>query len=353
MKPTDAPDLQETGNTSEQKKSEQSQQHLKEAKQFAKVEVNSDVSTEKTKTEKKENRQKASEMLKIMHQWCLIPVKKKSYGQDVSHMLYPLQDLHKVVFLPASQDPSNARLWTILEKLPLPFLSYCGPSKIASELVASTCHPRALLHALVSCTDHLSESREYGRVILNYFSNNLDVLEESSADKTKLKNELRHLPVYPAFDEKLVSVKESVPVVCLKSSVPQTGLSQWTQEKKDPLVLLCADSVPPKLMAYLGFDEVYDAKFYAQYLLPSIDGLPRPAIFKHMDFIRERFLMGVYTWKMMDKDRRQLCYQLKVTAFIEVNGTLHKAQDFYSPRDAVFKAMCPERFPPKPYDSLK
>ncbi|XP_076434839.1 sacsin-like [Babylonia areolata] len=353
LKPKKTANSTNTGNDA--KANEQST----EKKQHIKVEDTLDHMNKKRETDEKEIRQKAQEVLQAMHKWCLIPVKKMKKKESEEQqsqgiqMLYPLLDLHKVVHLSQSPDSSNRSLWEILKGLPLPFLDQLSPSNIACKLVASISHPRALLRALASCADSLSESHVHGCAILAYFSNNLEVLKESSASETELVNELRSLPVFPAINEKLVPVKQSVPVICLNSSVPPEGLSQWSQQRKFPLILLSADFVPSRLTKYLGFETVTDANFYAQYLLPSIHNLHRPAIASHMDFLRENFFRGCYTTDIMGDEQKQLLHQLKDTAFIEVDGVLHKANSFYSPDEPVFKVMCPEKFPPEPYNSMK
>ena len=300
------------------------------------------------KSDEKKLRSESEEMLHCLKEWCLIPARKK-HGDQEQQILYPIRDLHKVVYLSATSSQSNSQLWTILKKLPLPLLDQLPSSNIATKLVASIRHPVALLHALTSCADHLSASHDNGRTILEYFNNNLAILKESCSSETNLPGELRSLPVFPAIDGSLVATK-AAEVLCLQSDIPSEGLQQWSQRRNQPLMLLRAAFVPESLLEYLGFDSLTNDRFYSQYLLPTIDFLPQHSIAGHMDFIREKFFRSVYSFDDMTEEQKQLSLQLQITAFIVKDGTLHRAQEFYTPHDVVFKVMCTsESFPPEPY----
>ena len=307
------------------------------------------------KSDMKEFRKKAEEMLQCLNEWCLIPAKKNK-GTLETLMLYPVKNLHRVVYLSFSRDQSNSSLWEILQKLPLPFMDrlQLHAGCILKDLVASIGYPRALLHALASCADHLTASHNDGLIILTYFSNTLAILKDSSSDEAELKREIGSLPVFPAVDGNLVSTTASIPMICLHSDVPAEGLVEWSNGRSHQVKLLRVEFVPTDLLRYLGFEALTNADFYMRYLLPSIDVLPRHTIVTHMEFLRDKFFKSVYRMQDMDEEWKKLCLQLKSTAFIEVNGTLHRAQDFYSPHNQVFKVMCqPESFPPEHLCALK
>ena len=299
----------------------------------------------------KEFRLEAGEMLQSLNKWCLIPVKKKEADREKS-MLYPIKDMHRVIYLSVSPDQSNGLLWNILKGFPLPFLDSLQLPVlcIANDLVASISHPRALLHALACSADRLVASHQVGLSILTYFNQNLVVLEDSSADKAELILELRRLPVFPVIDGSLVSLTETVPILCLQQNVLKEGLVQWSQNTSRPARLLRANYVPEALLNYLGFEALDTAEFYSQYLLPTLEALPREAILSHMEFLKDNFRWDTCDNLDLDEERKQLRQQLKSTAFIDVHGTLHRAQEFFSPHQRVFRAMCsPQQFPPEPF----
>ena len=321
----------------------------------AKQEDTSERLKTKEKPDIKEFRKEAEESLQSLNEWCLIPVKKKEGSQEKS-ILYPIKYLHRVVYLSCKRDQSNGQLWDILQTLPLPFLDSVElPGLcIANDLVASISHPRALLHALACCDERLTASHKDGFTILTYFSNNLAILEDSSGDKAELRRELRSLPVFPSIDGSLVSTTASIPMICLQSTVPAEGLEQWSHGRRHQVKLLRGDFVPLDLLKYLGFEALTDAAFYTQFLLPSIDALPRLAIVTHMEFLRDNFFKTVYRMEDQSEEWKKLCSQLKSTAFIEVSGTLRRAEDFYSPHNPVFKVMCTdESFPPQHFCAMK
>ncbi|XP_076453314.1 sacsin-like [Babylonia areolata] len=295
-----------------------------------------------------ELRERAREILLCLSEWCLVPVRKREWRQD-KMMLYPLKDLQKIVYLPCSQDPHYPILQKVLEKLPLPFLNTLHLSalnRIPDNLVASISHPRALLHALASCANELSASRKDGREILDYFSKTLNTLQTQCADTRQLKKELRSLPVFPAVGENLVSLPENAEVLCLNHSVPEDGLRQWSGNSSSPLRLLRAEYVPHVLQKFLDFSLLTSEDFYSRYLLPTFDFLPQEAILHHMTFLRNTF-----NWNK-DSEDSNLIQQLRKTAFISAHGVLYRAENFFSPHNSVFQAMCSaHQFPPEPYNT--
>ncbi|KAL8620142.1 hypothetical protein ACOMHN_056658 [Nucella lapillus] len=294
-------------------------------------------------------RQKAEETLRdCLGEWCLIPVDKTEGGQ-AQEMVYPVKDLCTVVYLSSRPDQTNTSLWHVLKKIPLPFLNSLHLPVLTplSSLVASLSHPRALLHALASCATVFAASYKEGLEMFEYFSKTLGVLK-SSDDVVQLKKELRSLPVFPAMGESLVSLPASAQVLCVNASVPEDGLPQWSCNQPTRLHILQASYVPRVLEEFLGFTHVKDSHFYSShYLLPSLQVLPQEAILRHMTFLRDNIDMNI------PEDPQELLKQLTRTAFISVHGTLHRADEFFSPHNHVFTAMPHmHQFPPEPYDQL-
>ncbi|KAK7087749.1 sacsin-like [Littorina saxatilis] len=300
---------------------------------------------EEKKSERRELREIAESMLESLREWCVLPVTKKN-GTHEKRFLYPLKDMHRVVHLSYAQDETNSRLWVILGNLPLPMLdkaSLLGLS-IANDLVASICHPRALLHALVTCVQ-LSASHEDGCTILDYFGKNLKTLMEMCTDEAELKQELRSLPLFPSVGGNLVSIPGNVSVLCLNPSVPEEGLMQWSSGRDRSVFLLRREHLPKDLVGYLGLTALKTLDFYSQYLLPTLAALPRQSILTHMKFLKDSVER-----ELSDENVKYLVMQLRSTAFVEVQGTLYRAQDFFNPHFFVFGVMCTrDQFPPAPY----
>ena len=304
-----------------------------------------------------EDIQRSERGLQSLQEWNLIPVTKRDRMREVL-LLYPVKFMNRVLYLTRTPNHSNSRLWSILKTLPLPRLetSLLPTPCVLQELVAAISHPRALLYALASCPGTMTASQTDARTILDYFNNNLSSLENSYESKAELVNELKSLSLYPAVDGSLVSIDTVAVTLCLTSAVPQEGLARWSCSGRMQ-VLLRKALLPPDLLEYLDLQSPTDAEFYSRYLLPTLEALPRQAIVIHMKFLRNTFFANTFfrphpsvRISPYEKERKKLCEQLRSTAFIEVEGNLHLAHEFYTPREPVFRLMCSEAFPPAPYN---
>ena len=305
--------------------------------------------------------------------WNLVPAKRRHCSQK---QLYPVRQIRSVVHVPTEVDHSNPRLQDILRDLPLVFLDTESlPSRsIVASLVASISHPRALLHALASSLDTSTQiTPADADVILSYFNDNLSALTalcSDEAEKSQLQCDLKKLPLFRAVDgSTLLSLPAATATFCLEVTVPDGGLLQWSRARLEPVVLLHKQKNPEKLREYLEISVLSTEQFYYELLLPTLDALPRGAILQHMQVVRAHLkqldssasrpyrmaelhdAQALQEREVIEKKIAKISSLLKATAFIEVDGfpLLKKASAFYSPEVAVFRAMCPERFPPQPY----
>ncbi|KAK7495445.1 hypothetical protein BaRGS_00013384 [Batillaria attramentaria] len=291
------------------------------------------------------NRQMIEEEIQCLSDWSLIPVKMKVQGVD-KLLLYPVKDMHCVVYLPKKRDEFHPQLWEILRQLPcvpLLELSELPTASAATKIVASMSHPVALLHALTSCGEGLTTSPPHARAVLSYFASCLPMLEELYPNQEELRRKLKKLPFFAAVDGNIRSIPPQAHTLCLRHEFPHEGLAEWCSARSEPLVLLPFSGIPDSLSEFLGFQTPSPTEFYCKFLLPGIASLPKHAILPHIVFLN----MQLHSLKSQEKGT--LCKQLKATAFLPVDGQLYRAQSFFSPQQEVFRCMCPDFFPPPPY----
>ena len=294
-----------------------------------------------------EVRRAAEAKLQDLMGWSLLPV-KQSTGNVVTLLLYPVRDRHRVVFLNEKPDQSNHTLWMTLKTLRFPYLNknFLPAPSVTTTIVASIGHPVALLKALFACASSLKPQVDQAKTILSYLNGNLSGIIQSFGDKAELQKMLRRLPLYPEIDGKLTEVFSNMDVLCL-SDIPSTGLVQWATNRQQKLVLLKKYGLPESLCTFLDFRNPRSPQFYHEYLLPTMEDLPRSAILDHMSAIK-RGLEDTSKWPQYDKDR--VVERLRVTEFIEVDEELCTADAFYSPHHPVFRVMClPCDTPPSPF----
>jgi sacsin len=287
-------------------------------------------------------RRATKELLTDLREWSLLPVTRS--GHETQLQLFPVKDMHKVLYVSKSPDQSNSEVWNALKSVQLPVLNttLLPDETFLIHTVASIGHPVALLKALYTCADSLKPSVEVGLSVLRYFSNNVTGLSDEYGDVSKM---LRSLPFYPQLDGTLTSVPERRTTLCLDSSVPRAGLVQWALNTR--FTLLLKGKVPEQLSDFLGFSAPTAPEFYSRFLLTNFFNLPRSNIVIHMDIIRR----CLTTWNPQDQNMVRV--QLQETCFIEKEGVLLPANAFYSPHEPVFVAMClPGEFPHQPYCNL-
>ena len=295
------------------------------------------------KTAEEEGLRQTEDKLHGLMEWSLLPVKLCTANEETLQ-LYPIKDMHKIVFLTEEPDRANEQLWCALKELYLPFLNteHLPASSVAKSIVASIGRPLALLKALYASARSLEPRVDQARPILFYFNSNLPGLGQGSEEKEMLLQMLKRLPLYPRIDGKLTDVATDATALCLDRDVPNEGLVEWASEGRCKVVLLKKDLLPVELCMFLEFATPTTPQFYYQYLLPTLGYLHRNAILSHMLAIKR----GLTDWDKNDKDR--IIQQLVVTEFLVLNNELRTANAFYSPHVPVFRVMG-MTLPPSPY----
>ncbi|PVD20278.1 hypothetical protein C0Q70_20775 [Pomacea canaliculata] len=300
-----------------------------------------------------EFRKKADAALESLAPWTLIPVVRKTNGATTQTMLYPVKDSHLVVHVSSSHNQSHPKMCHMLSKLPLPLLDMeClrdNNQQILVDVVASVSHPYALMHALTSPLGTMPVNIDDACEVLRYFSDRLHVLQEYCADKGSICTKLKKLPFFITVNGEVVPLAQDgveFTVLSLSEDVPSAGLGEWSRVQRK--VLLKRSCVPNEIAQFLCLLQPSSTEFYAKFFLPAVDALPRSDILEHMTYIRNRLDY------INESEKDQLVGQLKVTAFLEKDGRLYRASEFFSPHEPVFRELCDRSsLPPEPYDGYE
>ncbi|XP_041369756.1 sacsin-like [Gigantopelta aegis] len=295
----------------------------------------------------------------LLQDWSLLPVTwscdstESTAGSNLvtKKYLFPIKDAMKVLHCVTVTTPT---LNTALDSIVVPKLDCSvfgqsdGASHLAISLVASPLNPKELLDLLVLYQYKEEFCRRFGPTFLKYFSDSVKTFEAGfKADHCRLR--IRKLRFFETLNHSCTSLAKCQEVVLIekKSSVPENGTDAWSSESN--VTLLKEKDGMSKLYSFLVMKLVGSFELYSSYFLPYFDLFPREAKLEHLKYLKFPLLAKRLKF---DDDQKVLIEKLKNVKFIETeDGTLHRANRFYSKKEVVFRVMCDKSdFPPHQFD---
>ena len=310
------------------------------------------------------------EELEPLLSWSILPGKTQSTALQVSSILDFTIPQTARVLVPLKLGTSilDCTYWEmnlmhkplvrVLRKLNPPELdtsvfgdrSYSKLASLARNFIASLEIPESLLYALnhwmtiqPNClTDKLSP--DDCRTLLKYFSDNVDTLKSTNAEREVL----RRLPFYLATHGNLISL-DSKTIRLLPSGIPRDGISML-QREVNVLFLECVEGLS-NLYGFLKFDAVSRVNVYCEFIFPHFKLFSKEAREIHLKYVEDFVLASHYT---TDDDKMKIIDCLKLSKVVTLeDGSLKRANCFYDPLNELFQIMLPEdKFPPYPFRSL-
>ncbi|XP_067666364.1 sacsin-like isoform X2 [Haliotis asinina] len=287
--------------------------------------------------------------LEPLSTWCLLPARRNTFNLFLSS----IKDSSKVIDLDSVTENTCAGA---LKKVNILHFSetmlnnetFFNVVQLVPKLVANWKKPDAVLFALsaVDPSECQSVSETEAVSFLYYFSNNLKRLKQSQ-DFPNSEVRLKTLPFFPTVTGQLVPAVGNVYAVKSSDMLPKDGLDHWSE--LTGTTLLKYNELLDILMKYLGVSALTLTEVYYRLLIPSFHHFPSSTKPIHLEFIKESLLRKSENY---NSEQWQLIKQLKMLKFIETSdGTLHRAEEFYSRKEVVFATMCPDSaFPPAPYN---
>ncbi|XP_020614744.1 sacsin-like [Orbicella faveolata] len=274
------------------------------------------------------------------------------------HFLVPLILAESVLDF-TGPDANSRPLVEALKMLDLAEVNYAVLSldsfHLASKLVASLKTPATLVKSLEQKMKIYPQALEgklkngQCRTILEYFSNNVENLQESD------KKVLRRLPFYQATHGGLISVN-STKVCALPIGIPRKEMEELSLQLH--VVFLEGWHSLSPLFKFLGFECLSAVAVYCNFILKNFDIFSSEGRLAHLKYIRDSILTSTSTSTLTstgESDKERLLTCLKNTAIVtSEDGTLQKASSYYYPHNDVFKIMLSEdKFPPEPFNKYE
>ena len=285
-----------------------------------------------------------------LQKWCLIPTVK----DNADNVLVKIEKAFSVV--DCESFSCFPALEAILRQLGLPRLNrQCLPMAnitLLAKCLASPHNPLTLLTCLYYYRETMKTTNlEYNdsSAILNYFSDNLvQMQKDDRAQEWWIRDRLRSLPVFLTQAETHVSVGNTdMQVLVLPKGLPTDGIEQWAFEARR--ILLQEDHSQAKLYRFLEFSFMYTIDVYLHHILQTWNGLPLPAVKRHLEYIKD-FLLCKPSGQDYNAKQTQLISLLRTLPVIPQNNDRTTASCFYSPFEKIFCTFCSaEDFPPQDF----
>jgi len=216
-----------------------------------------------------------------------------------------------------------------------------GSSAFTRLLVSSLEQPvavlKALQYALVDKSHRgtakgpagqVAPSAEECRVMLKYFSDVVELWQDSETSRRTL----RSLPLHLAVHSSLVSLGVRSAAL-LADDIPAAGMEHWQRSSSLVLLRPCLSLAP--LYAVLDAPCLSTTEVYIRHIFPNFQYLTADAALAHMTFIRDCKLP-----QLRGEDRASFVAALSELAFLPLDdGRFHRASEFFDPDHPVFRVM--------------
>ncbi|KAK6180312.1 hypothetical protein SNE40_012494 [Patella caerulea] len=273
--------------------------------------------------------------LEVISSFSLLPVK---IGQ--TQFLYPLSLADHVM------DMTNVsfsfiynQVFEVLGELQIPKLLHI--SLFIHELVVKIENPSAFLQLLIENIDRLlSINIKQSEALWKYFSRKLEDMNNVTS--------VKRLPIFPTHVGKMVSLCEGRKTyACLSDSgdsVPKVGLQHWSSVSN--VEILEYNYHLENIFETIGIQVNKPVDLYISYILEHFRGFTSGDQVIHLQYIRD-----VLRHSLNPEEKDRLIQKLKDVNFIQYNGTMWTASQFYDRDNEVFEVMGDHLiFPPPPFD---
>ena len=278
--------------------------------------------------------------------WCFLPIERQVSCTEASvkTFLIPIKAARSVVSV-------GPRLSSIVKEVGLPTLAYSLlddmslgreailNAKFALKVIANEGDPSSLLEALDierkrQKSGFSNLRKESAKKLLEYFRDNVHQIKEEN------KQLLKHLPTW----EDLTGVCQSLQnrkVYLVPSNLPYEGI-EILKEECGAILLKELESLN-QLYTWIGFVTKSISAVYCELILPYFNRFTEDDRKVHLTY-----LMKNWTWN--PNYEPEIMNKLKETRFIERNGILSLAREFFDPKLEVLRWMLPDtNFPPEPF----
>ena len=223
------------------------------------------------------------------------------------------------------------------------------PASLARYFIASLKIPESLLYALnhwmMTQPNSLRGklSPDDCKTLLKYFSDNVNTLQSTNAQREILKR----LPFYLATHGDLISLDKK-PICFLPSGIPRLEI-RTLQREVDVLFLESVEGLS-SLYSFLNFDTVSQVNVYCEFIFPHFKIFSKEAREMHLKYVRDHIVESFFT---TEDDKMKIISCLKTSQVVTLeDGSLKRVSCFYDPLNDVFRIMLPgDKFPPDPFRS--
>ncbi|ESN91189.1 hypothetical protein HELRODRAFT_182161 [Helobdella robusta] len=279
----------------------------------------------------------------------ILPVEKFDNRTNATTWFYPISK-SLCVLKPLNDIQSSSReIFKVLKNLGLPILKhfhknsnffsihannpYSSINDFMDKLVVSVTNPSHVLKALSdACKDGATIKFFNSKLILKYFSQNVDSF------KTKSIDELKKLSMFCDVNNTVCALNSSK-VVTIPSGIPQFPIEKFPFNQ---CIYLKRDHMFDGLYKRITSDHYETLDFYAKIIFPNFDTLNDAEKLEHLKFIKSQ------TNQLYDEQNLKL--MLKNICFLKTpSGQQLQTSKFYSKNHCLFNLM-EKNFPSSPYD---
>lgn len=266
-------------------------------------------------------------LLALLEDWALYPIIKN----NTEHVI-PIKEAYCVLQIEKYHE--------YFHNLPIPHPHDEFQIPVELGLAATFDNPEAVLKSLyyhrnIIGVNVASRSVIDYNSILEYFGNYICKGHDLCRDQ------LRSLPLYENINGKYESVKDKKIIVPKTTNIKSMNFKHFIEGNDIALLKTTTSKAMKELYIYLDSSCIMeDLELYSQYVLPNLKAMDSDERMGHIRFLRDQLQTMRYkdesSWT---KDERNVIYQLRVTPFILLGGSLQRADHFYDPLNAVFNVM--------------